>query len=220
VKRTNLQKADRVLTFLMGLRNLKALEPMALRGLSPADIDEGWRLLRGMATYPFEQAKRKAAVTIDYVAAVDAWENHWFGIIDASLTRSFPEIRAQVFLGLRQTSGPGVLVSVRTLIGRIEALRTAGASQQAREAFALLQRRGLDDGELSEVRALLDAAAQHPVGRQASPPPVDTRAAEDAAWAWYLEWSAIARRAISDRRILRELGYLASPAEPDESEPA
>ena len=33
-------------------------------------------------------------------------------------------------------------------------------------------------------------------------------AAEQELWTWYLEWSAIARVAISDRRLLRSLGFL------------
>lgn len=37
---------------------------------------------------------------------------------------------------------------------------------------------------------------------------VEREAAEQAAWAWYLEWSFIARKAISDRRALRELSFL------------
>ncbi len=40
--------------------------------------------------------------------------------------------------------------------------------------------------------------------------PVIDPAAEDAMWSYYLLWSAIARRAISDRRLLRQLGFLRS----------
>ena len=40
-------------------------------------------------------------------------------------------------------------------------------------------------------------------------------------WAWYLEWSTIARRAITDRRLLRQLGFLhhskSEPAVADEA---
>jgi hypothetical protein len=219
MRRTNLQKAERVLTLLMGLRNVKALGPMALHGLASADIEEGWQLLRGMASYPFEQTKRTAVVTVDYVAAVDAWENHWFPIIQASLARSFPDVKEHMFLGLRQTSGPGVLLGVALLVQRVEALRGPRSTPREREAFALLQRRGLGDAELSEVRVLLEAAKQAP---PEAPPPArtDPHAGEDAAWAWYLEWSAIARRAITDRRMLRELGFLAGPGDESPAEPS
>lgn len=33
-------------------------------------------------------------------------------------------------------------------------------------------------------------------------------------WSWYLEWSRIARAVITDRRLLRDLGFLRS-ARPD-----
>jgi hypothetical protein len=211
---TNTQKAERILAFLLGLRNVKAIEPMMQHGFDQADVDEGWRLLRGMATYPFEQAKQPVAV--DYVAMVDAWENHWFQIIEACLARRFPEVRDRVFANLRQVSGPRVLRSVRTLLERVEALRAGPA--QAREAFALLQMRGVTDAMLVEVKAMLDAAERPPPARTAAPPRIDQRAAEGAAWAWYLEWSAIAQKAVSDRRVLRELGYLSHRPLPDDGE--
>ena len=216
MRRTNAQKAERILTFLLGLRNVKALEPMMVHGFAQADVDEGWRLLRGMASYPFDEARRPDSVTVDYVAMVDAWENHWFQIIEACLARRFPAVRDRVFADLRQVSGPKVLVSVRTLIERIEGLRTGSA--EAREAFALLQLRGVSDAMLIEVRAMLDAALVPSPERATASPRFDQAAAEEAAWAWYLEWSAIAQKAVGDRRVLRELGYLGHRPLPDEAE--
>ncbi len=36
--------------------------------------------------------------------------------------------------------------------------------------------------------------------------PAEIEAAEKAAWDYYLEWSTVARRAISDRRLLISMG--------------
>ena len=36
----------------------------------------------------------------------------------------------------------------------------------------------------------------------------ETAEAEAAMWAWYLEWSQIARSVINDRGLLRQLGFL------------
>jgi hypothetical protein len=36
----------------------------------------------------------------------------------------------------------------------------------------------------------------------------ETAEAEAELWSWYLEWSYIARSVITDRRLLRELGFL------------
>ena len=38
--------------------------------------------------------------------------------------------------------------------------------------------------------------------------------AEDALWAWYLEWGPVARSAITDKNHLRELGFLKWPPPP------
>lgn len=41
--------------------------------------------------------------------------------------------------------------------------------------------------------------------------------AEQKLWAWYLEWSRIARAVITDRRDLRQLGFLQSQTTPRDS---
>jgi hypothetical protein len=49
--------------------------------------------------------------------------------------------------------------------------------------------------------------------------PVIDPAAEDAMWSYCLLWSATARRAISDRHLLRQLGFLRSQRGGDEASP-
>jgi hypothetical protein len=63
---------------------------------------------------------------------------------------------------------------------------------------------------MGEARQMLST-----IGMVASPlppgePVVDATAIEEAErtlWAWYLEWSAIARQVIQDGRLLREMGF-------------
>lgn len=201
-------KANKVLAFLLGLRVSRALSAMQRHGFGPSDADDGWRLLRGQADLRFNQAN--GPVNPKVVEAVDAWENRWYEIIDASLTRNFPNVREKVMLNLSQTDGPPVLLSVQTLVSRIDALNAPEASDEDRAAYALLQKRGLNAVTMAEVKALL-ASAQQPgvvdvpvVANDAEA----NAAAEEAMWAWYLEWSTIARRAITDRAVLRALGFL------------
>ena len=107
---------------------------------------------------------------------------------------------------------------MNTLLQRFEALAAGSADEQA--AHALLVSRGLSQDVVDEAKAMLEevgAIADAPV------PLVDEAAiaaAEDAMWAWYLEWGAIARLAINDGRLLRLLGYrggrLASEPEEDD----
>jgi hypothetical protein len=163
---------------------------------------------------------------------LDGWENRWFPIADVVLATNVPEAHAMVFKNLAQTDGREVIVSVGTFLERLEALpksrEEGGLGTAGRNARDLLTKRGLDHNAVAEARALLDK-----VGK-IEPNDVDTSGVpsereemlERDLWNWYLEWSGIARIAISDRRLLCTLGFLRSsggsadepeaPDEPDE----
>jgi hypothetical protein len=196
-------KIDRVTHFMLGLRNPNIAERLARHGFKQADLDEGWEL-----------TKKAVGDRVDIpgyekpepglLEKLDAWENLWFPIVRATLERQYPEVAEQVFLNLSQTSGSAVTLSVGTLIRRIEELES-----MHQEAFALIQRRGLDAGEIQRVKGMLEKISH--IGEQ---PPIDMDArrrefeiAEDKLWAWYREWSAVARASISDGRLLRQLGF-------------
>jgi hypothetical protein len=124
------------------------------------------------------------------------------------LKRHHPEVHAKVFLNLSQTQGNQVVVSVGTLVERIDALPATGQG----EALATLIRHGVTNQVLDDARGMLAQLRLSPPVEE--PPegdePVIDPAAEDAMWSYYLQWSVIARRAISDRRLLRQLGFLRS----------
>ena len=80
-----------------------------------------------------------------------------------------------------------------------------------RAALTKLRTRGLTDERIDEARHLIAA-----MSRPAKPAPerdkaVERRAvtlkAEAALWAYYVEWSQIARAVIKDERLLKLLGY-------------
>lgn len=63
---------------------------------------------------------------------------------------------------------------------------------------------------MNEARALLETVGTI---AKSSAPATDTEAlakAERDLWAWYLEWSRIERVAVTQRALLRQLGYVAS----------
>jgi hypothetical protein len=72
----------------------------------------------------------------------------------------------------------------------------------------VLAQRGLTQAVIDEAKAMLASATtvmtEEPIGPQ---DPESIAAAEEAVWAWYLEWSAIARMAIQDRRLIYYLGF-------------
>lgn len=198
------QKTQRMLAFLMGLGNREIARALQRYGFDQAALDEGWTLLRQTATVQLDAPPRQ--LTREDVERLDAWENLWFPIAGAVLQHHHREVHAAVFHKLRQTCGNEVVLSVGTFVTRIDELAGSGNG----EALATLARHGLTEEVLAEARDLLAGVMQ--------PPPVEPRGAEDepaaalaaqeAMWAYYLLWSAIARSTISDRRLLRKLGFL------------
>lgn len=207
------QKAHRVLDFLVGLGHKGARRALAEHGLTAADLDEGWKRLRALSEVALEVDVEPDPPGEPLLPALDAWENKWFPIIDVVLRLHAPDVHERVFRNLRQTEGPEVIVSVSTLLDRLDGIalpeREGGFGERGREARALLEKRGLNEAVVGRARALLarfrtpeEATEEDGFDREAR------RAAEARLWDWYIEWSTLARSAIRDRRTLRSLGFL------------
>ena len=216
------QKSDRVLRFLRGLSRPRVADVLAAHGFSQADWDEGWQLLQA-ATGRWllrEQPVKAADPTI--VDELDAWENRWFPVAEATLRRRQPEIAEKVFLNLAQTSGVAVTVSVSTFVQRLRQLEKEGTGGQ--EALTILRTRGLTDDVLKEAEALMkkfgSVKFSPPTALDPEVELVERQKAEDALWAWYIEWSTIARNAIHNGNVLRALGFLSAPGAKPDDEPA
>ena len=205
------EKLRRVLTFLVGARNPRIIATLGRRGFSPADLEEGWSLFQVAAgarlsytpatSDPLAPSRMRALL-----GTLDEWENAWYPVISATLQRHYPDLHATVFHNLPQTDGPELLLSVATLLDRLAALAETEASQPA---DALLERRGLTAEVRAEATALIAEAKE---AGEAVPLDVDPQArdeqarAADAVWAWYLEWSQIARTLITRGDVLIRLG--------------
>jgi len=212
------QKAQRVVRFLIGVRKPRVATALASHGFTQEALDEGWTLLRALAGEKLAVPALPSGPDPALVEQLDDWENKWFTIADATLTRHYPAVQEQVFLNLSRTSGPEVTVSVGTFLQRLEALENGSADEQA--AHQLLVARGLTSEVVQAAKELLDAVGA--IGDMALPivDEAAIAAAEDAMWAWYLEWSAIAQLAIKDGRLLRALGYRSTRSGNSDEEPA
>ena len=132
--------------------------------------------------------------------------------MQATIERRFPAIYAVLFRNLSQTTGAGVAISVRTLIDRLEQM-AAGQGDYGSDgtlAAKTLEARGLTAAALAEPRALLDRLANMATN---GPGATDAEVAaaeraEASLWGWYLEWSRIARVAVTSRLLLKRLGFL------------
>lgn len=205
------QKAERVLRFIMGVRHPRVARLLAAHGLTDETLEEGWRLLQGLTENRVPSRRGQPARSPELVEALDAWENRWLPIAQATLARHEPAVAEWMFENLSQQHGPEVALSVHLFTTRVRQLEQGvdQLGEAAGRARALLVERGLSEDELAHAERLLErlgdiaAAPPPPPG----PTPEEQKAAEDAMWAWYLEWSAIARAVIRDGNLLRALGF-------------
>ncbi|HEU4405570.1 MAG TPA: hypothetical protein VFS43_09795 [Polyangiaceae bacterium] len=211
------QKAERALRLLVGLRNPRIAAALKAHGFRDRDLDEGWALLRGLGVETLERVPTPPpkGEGLNATRGLDAWENKWFPIASATLARRVPEGRAWLFHDLSQASGHGAIISVSTFLDRYERLAVpkaeGGLGALGEGVRALLAERGLNEGAIAEAKALLRELKTLP-GGGGGPSAEAERAslaeAEAALWAWCLEWGAVARAAIRERDLLRQLGFL------------
>ena len=205
-------KTLRTIRFLLGVRNPRIATALAGYGFKNEDMVEGWSLINALG-------KGKLAILppgprdMETLLKLDAWENQWFPITQAALERRFPAVSARFFLNLVQTEGPEVAISVRTFVDRYDELTTSDKfGAEGKKAQELLAQRGVTAAVVEEAKTLLTRLTQ--VAEPAEAVSVEQQeeeleAAEAAMWAWYLEWSKIARIAVKQRPLLRQLGFLA-----------
>lgn len=221
------EKLTRMLRFLVAARSPDILRILARRGFSTADLEEGWSLFSVACgtrlTYVGQTLDPAiSAEASQLLARLDQWENTWFPVIAATLERRFPDLHATVFQNLSQTTGLEVLVSVGTMLDRIEAL---ASSQSGKKALDLLAARGLTPAVRTEASALLSEIRRASVKSDAAITPDSQAEQEQAAteaWAWYREWSQIARTLITRGDHLVQMGLKAqvrrSSSDTDEPE--
>ncbi|HRI66862.1 MAG TPA: hypothetical protein PK156_21595 [Polyangium sp.] len=221
------QKAERVLTLLLALRNPRIAAALARHGFKNKDLDEGWNLLRAVTRTRLDVEPDETAMDPDALRTLDEWENQWFGIAAATLQRRAPNVHDWLFRNLSQTDGVEVLVSVGTFLERWDLLDKAetdgGLGNEGKAAKKLLGERGLTKDTIGEAKVLMEKLRKI----DGPLPDLEKIAAEEAnfdkaeqeLWGWYLEWSAIARKTIKQRSLLLKLGFLRSTSRGDEEVP-
>ena len=211
------QKATRVLGFLLGLRSARIAAWLKPYGFDQTALQEGWALLRAVGKTQLDSDPEQPSYDPDTLDVLDKWENKWFTIADATLVRHAPDVHRWFFKNLAQTDGAAVVVGVGTFVERYEKMDKAesnGGVKSGKAAKKKLAERGLGQAVIDEAKGLLETLGGIS-GPLPSLPDLAADAeqlvqAEKAMWAWYLEWSRIARKVISQRSLLRQLGFLRS----------
>lgn len=201
------QKSARVLQFLYALGNPRIARAMKSVGFKKSDVDDGWTLLRDLDDVRCDAALRP--VYASALTRLDRWENRWFPLASAAMKRRFPSVRAALFLIPSQADGLDVINTVGVFVDRLDNFATS-ADPDTKSALELLRARDIDEQRLGEARALLEE-----LGTATTALPALTADDQEALarreaelWAWYLEWSSLARSVVTDRRLLRSIDFL------------
>jgi hypothetical protein len=204
----------RVLTFLTGVARQPAIfTALASRGYSSDEHAEGWRLLHDVAGYDQPPAAKNAddATAQKAIAEIDAWDEPNFRWIRAALDRKFPKQSEFVFENLAPATGVGALLSVTTMLDRLDALESNPKRKETRTkdhaALELLATRGLTAAERKRLRGLIETAQSAP--SVAPAPARDAKQQQHSKTelrAWFVDWSETARTTITRRDYLILLG--------------
>ena len=205
------EKLSRVLKLLVGVRNPRVFSILTTRGFTQEDLDEGWDLFTPAAGAKLRYTGRRGDPLAPDVAGrllgdLDHWENSWFPVVSATLERHHPEIHEVVFKNLSQTSGVEVVVSVGTLLDRIEKMKE---TEEGPKADELLCSRGLTPEVRAQAATIVERLKR---SEEAALPEIDLDSKEEqeralaGAWGWYREWSQIARTLITRGDVLIRLG--------------
>ncbi|MBN2724537.1 MAG: hypothetical protein JXR95_10745 [Deltaproteobacteria bacterium] len=205
------EKFHKVLKFLISFHNPKVVALMGARGFDHDSLSEGWNLLRQAADWMFEIKQLDStsfAVKSDTVALLDRWENTWFDVADAALARLYPDVHRKLFSGISRGSGFGVVKNIQTLVGRLEELE-ADQTQDAINALAILEKRGLTQSERDTIKHILEDVTLEKMSEEflIEPDEIEKRKKhEEEVWAWYLDWSKTARTVVANEKLRGLMG--------------
>ncbi len=215
---SSLQKAERVLRFVLSLRNPKISGVLVAHGFGPRDLDEVWSLFRAAAPVSFDPPQPADRTGAETEQQIRAWQRRWQHVITASLSRHLPDVAAEWRARVRRLrpSHP-VMWALRfqTFYANLSSSAPGEAIRHGQEAVKLLAERGLTPEVVGDLRALItkftspDFDITAPGQQQQMPDTTpDIEQAIDRLWAWYLEWGQVARSQIDDGRLLRQAGFL------------
>lgn len=214
------QKADRVYKFLMGARHPKVTHALAGFGFSDANMQDGWARVEACAELARVE-EGSAGPSPKLVAQLDAFENVWLTVAKATLKANYPEVHDALLGNLWQSTGRDAAMTVGTFLKRLREMEagTGAFAADGAAARALLSERGLTEKVVAEAEVLI---AMIKTTAKVDEALIELKAKREKAtahaWNWYLEWSAIARIAVKDRRLLRSMGFLNGSGAKEDSE--
>jgi hypothetical protein len=192
----------RVLTFLLGVGKYFGVRTaLASRGYTQAHHEIAWDHLKRLAVFPAGIAPTLDKGVRDAVVEIDAWDEPNYAVIRAVLENHHPEVVDFLFESLSPKQGPEAVIGVATLLERFDALESAPERIATRAAdhaaLATLAARGYTAEERARLRGLVGLTQTVVMTKPVSD--AEREKTLTQLYAWYNEWSTIARLALTRR---------------------
>jgi hypothetical protein len=202
-RRNLVERMARLMTFLVGLRHATAADALEARGLTVEERARGWRLLEAVASPDIRFVDFDASQRSRLMPLVE-WGREWLAIAATALEFHHPSAFESLMGDLDRSDGPSIIVTVRTFLDRLD-----DVGQSDPTIIEALASRRLDAEERARGRELVRAFSAFEPAQLVDQDEMHqrARAAEEAMWTYYLEWSSIARTTIKNKRDLRRLGF-------------
>jgi len=196
------QKVHLLVDFLMGMRLPEPYEMLVDCGWSAEQLDRGWRLVEQAGRARFSEER----ITADRTnAELLEFKNRWFPVVRLVLGKRKPRITARLIGSYDSRSQGSAGFLVEPFLSTLSELE-ASDDPEERAARELLRERGLSAKAVATAARLVEQSRR----LIATKPPAALLEAEARAevelWDFYQEWAGLARRAITNRNLLRSLG--------------
>jgi hypothetical protein len=205
------QIPPRVLMFLIAVgTSVPIRAALASRGYTQKESDYAWDLLKKLAgtTSAGDSGPSIDKKVQDAIVELDRWDEPNFESIEATLQRFHPEQAQFVFEKLEAKQGPEAVVSVSTLLDRLDTLESGEDRKDTRKAdtaaLKTLGERGYTKDERKRLRDLVKLSQS--VVLVAPVSDEERTKALTALYRWLSDWSASAKLVISRRDHLIRLG--------------
>lgn len=212
--KTTPQRAERCLRLLLGMRLPRVADALEPFGFSHAVIMEGWALMAAL-TPPKEEGP--PCGTEDPPALTDQESRErlkdfcalWFPVVTAALNRHFPMQARHLFQGIDALGGPMAFIAVTIFVERLRSMQQGAEPflHDGPAAFQTVESRGLSEAMLNDILKVAKWALNPAEPSTARRSAEREEQANQAMWAWYLEWSRIVRKVVTNKALLRSMGY-------------
>ncbi|MBI5515430.1 MAG: hypothetical protein HY909_16745 [Deltaproteobacteria bacterium] len=212
----------RALTLLMAMHRNRAIRAaMESVGCLPAQRADGWNRLRAVTVDSETSDGGDGDTSVvetsvrDAVLALDEADEDLVRVVRATLTHSFPAQAGAVLKGVKAGEGGAAVLTVATILGRLEGLKSSGLGRAALERLSARGLTAARRGQLATWVEVAQGAGLAPVfDREKDAELAARKDGEDAEYlralralrAWYEEWSELARTVVARRDYLILMG--------------